>query len=199
MGQPEANESIMRGALSEISLNDILLLATGGRKSGLLRLSRGKEIVDVFLKEGNIVHATCPIGNGEKALLYPVTWSDGSFFLAPNSAPPLQTISKNAAELLAEVKTMSEEWEQVLQVIPTGDAVLRIADLVKNSNGSITIPHTGWKVLTKVDGYRNVQTIAASLRLPYAYTAKVIYDLHQSGLLEVVETPTEMEPASMPS
>jgi hypothetical protein len=38
----------MQGNLSQISLNDILLLATGGKKSGVLRLNRGKETVEVF-------------------------------------------------------------------------------------------------------------------------------------------------------
>jgi hypothetical protein len=37
----------MQGNLSQISLNDILMLATGGKKSGVLKLSRGKETVEV--------------------------------------------------------------------------------------------------------------------------------------------------------
>lgn len=175
----------MQGSLSQISLNDILLLATSGKKSGLLRLSRGKEIVDVFLSEGNIIHASCPIGDGQKALLYPVTWGEGTFVLLPNGAPPSQTISKQSAELLNEVKTMSQEWERILQVVPKANTVFRMADLGDETNESITIPHTGWKVLSKMDGVRDVQALAESLRLPYAYTAKVIYDLHQSGLVEV--------------
>ena len=67
----------MQGNLAQISLNDILLLATGGKKSGVLKLSRGKETVEVYISDGNIIHATCPIGEGEKALLYPVTWGEG--------------------------------------------------------------------------------------------------------------------------
>ena len=63
----------MQGNLSEINLNEILSLATGGKKSGVLRLRHGNETVEVFLNEGEIVHATCPIGEGEKAIYYPVT------------------------------------------------------------------------------------------------------------------------------
>lgn len=57
-------EGIMKGTLSQIGLNDLLLLATGAKKAGLLRLSRGKETVEVFLVEGKIIHATCPIAEG---------------------------------------------------------------------------------------------------------------------------------------
>ena len=66
-------EGIMKGPLSQTDLNDLLLLATGAKKSGLLRLSPGKETVELFLVEGEIIHATCPIGEGEMAHLYPVT------------------------------------------------------------------------------------------------------------------------------
>src|SRR5918994_40044 len=118
----------MQGNLSQISLNDILLLATGGKKSGVLKLSRGKENVEVYFQEGNIIHATCPIGDGEKAILYPVTWGDGSFSLFPNGVSPAPTIKKTSGEIL-EI-----------------------------------------------------------LRIPYAYTAKVIFNLHKSNLVELVPT-----------
>jgi len=178
----------MQGSLSQISLNDILLLITGGRKSGTLKLSRGKETVEIYVSEGNIVHATCPIGEGEKALLYPVTWNEGSFALVSNGTPPSQTINKASAELLAEVKAMSQEWERILQVIPSSKTVFRIADPGEEGSGPITVPHTGWRVLSKIDGYRDVQAIAEMLRLPYAYSAKVLYNLHQSGLVELIPT-----------
>jgi hypothetical protein len=178
----------MQGNLSQISLNDILLLATGGKKSGVLKLSRGKENVEVYFQEGNIIHATCPIGDGEKAILYPVTWGDGSFSLFPNGASPAPTIKKTSGEILEEVKAMSREWETILEVIPSGKTVFRIADLGEDQSGSITVPHVGWRVLSKIDGIRNVQEIAEILRIPYAYTAKVIFNLHKSNLVELVPT-----------
>ena len=44
----------------------------------------------------------------------------------------------------------------------------------------------GWRVLSKIDGRRTVQDIAETLRIPYAYTAKVIFNLHKAGLVEIV-------------
>ena len=176
----------MQGNLSQISLNDILLLATGAKKSGVLKLSRGKETVEIYLVDGSIIHATCPIGDGEKALLYPVTWGEGTFSLVPNGTPPTTTIQKSSSDILAEVKAMSREWETILDVIPSGKTVFRIADLDEDHNGPVTVPHVGWRVLSKIDGIRTVQEIADLLRIPYAYTAKVIFNLHKSGLVEIV-------------
>jgi hypothetical protein len=183
----------MQGNLAQISLNDILLLATGGKKSGILKLSRGKETVEVYFVDGSIVHATCPIGDGEKALLYPVTWGEGTFSLLPNGAPASCTIKKTSAEILDEVKAMSREWESILEVVPSGKTVFRIADLGEEQTGPITVPHVGWRVLSKIDGLRNVQEIAELLRIPYAYTAKVLFNLHKSGLVEV------LSPSSKPA
>jgi hypothetical protein len=174
----------MQGNLSQISLTDLLLLATSGKKTGVLKLAHGKESVEVFLKDGKIVHATCPIGEGEKAILYPVTWGEGNFQLHSNGTAPAVTVQKSADEILAEVRAMAREWEIILEVIPTGKAVFRIADLSEDHAGPVTVPNVGWRVLSKLDGVRTVQEIAELLRIPFAYTAKVIYNLHKSGLVE---------------
>lgn len=175
----------MQGNLSQISLTDLLLLATSGKKSGVLKLAHGKESVEVFLTDGQIVHATCPIGDGDKALLYPVTWGEGSFSLQPNGTAPAATVRKSADEILTEVKAMSREWEIILELIPTGKAVFRIADLAEDHTGPVTVPNVGWRVLSKLDGIRSVQEVAELLRIPFAYTAKVIYNLHKAGLVEL--------------
>ena len=183
----------MEGNLAQIRLNDILLLATSSKKSGVLRLSRGKETVEVFFNDGEIIHATCPIGEGEKALLYPVTWGEGSFnLLPPNGTVPATTIHKNSGQILEEVKAMGREWETILEVIPSSKTIFRIADLPEEQNGPITVPHVGWRVLSKIDGRHNVQEIAELLRVPYAYTAKVVFNLHKARLVEIVA------PASKP-
>jgi len=181
----------MQGNLSQISLNDLLLLATSAKKSGVLKLTRGKETVDVYLNEGNIVHAKCPIGEGEKALLYPVTWGEGTFNLLPNGAAPEATISKESSQILKDVKAMTHEWETILEVVPSGKALFRIADLAEENTGPITIPNVGWRVLSKLDGIRTVQEIAEILRIPFAYIAKVLFNLHQSGLVQAVTAPVK--------
>jgi len=177
---------IMQGNLSQISLNDILLLATGAKKTGVLKFSRGKENVDVYFVDGSIVHATCPIGDGEKALVYPVTWGEGTFTLMPNGTASTATIHKSTAEILDEVKAMSREWETILEVIPSGKTIFCIADLNEGHADPITVPHVAWRVLSKLDGARTVQEIAESLRIPYAYAAKVFFNLYKSGLIDII-------------
>jgi uncharacterized protein DUF4388 len=188
----------MQGNLSQISLTDLLLLTTSGKKSGVLKLVRGKETVEVYLNDGNIVHATCPIGDGEKAVLYPVTWGEGTFSLQPNGSVPAATITKTSAEILDEVKAMTREWEIILEVIPSGKAVFQLADLPPENTGPITVPNVGWRVLSKLDGVRTVQEIAENLRIPSAYAAKVIYSLYKANLVEAA-TPSKKPVADLVS
>ena len=175
----------MQGNLSQISLIDLLLLATTGKKSGVLKLARGKESVEVYLADGSIVHAVCPIGEGEKAVLYPVTWGEGTFNLLAHATAATTTILKSSAEILDEVTAMTHEWEIISELIPSGKAVFRITDLADDRTGPITVPNVGWRVLSKLDGVRSAQDVAEALRIPFAYVAKVIYNLHKSGLVEI--------------
>jgi len=176
----------MQGNLRQVGLNELLLLATNGKKSGVLKLARGKETVEVFFNSGVIVHATCPIGDGEKALLYPVTWTDGTFSLEPEGAASATTIQKSAAEILSEIESVAHEWKTILDVIPSSKAVFRLADLTDDTSEPITVPHVGWRVLCRLDGVRTIEEIADQLRIPFAYVARVLFNLHKLGLVEAI-------------
>jgi hypothetical protein len=179
----------MQGNLSEINLDEILSLATRGKKSGVLRLRHGAETVEVFLNDGQIVHATCPIGEGEKAIYYPITWGDGSFTLDADAAARATTIQKNAAQILEDLRAMSREWESIVEVIPSRQCVFQLSDLAGEPNGPITIPHAAWRVLCKIDGRRTVQEVAGALNAPYAQTAKILFTLFKSGLVAAAPAP----------
>ena len=100
-------------------------------------------------------------------------------------------------ELLAELKPISQEKERTFQEIPTERMVFRIADPGEGRNKPITIPREGLRVFSKIDGFRDVHTIAKSLRLACAYTANVIDSLHRSGLVEVVPSLTKATPEAV--
>ena len=93
---------------------------------------------------------------------------------------------------------MSREWETILEVIPSGKAVFRIADPGEAQSGPITVPYVGWRVLSKIDGSRTVQEIAEILRIPFAYTAKVIFNLHKAGLVEIVNPSSRARTDTVP-
>jgi DNA-binding IscR family transcriptional regulator len=120
-----------------------------------------------------------------------VTWGDGTFNLLPNGTAPEATITKESSQILEDIKAMTHEWETILEVVPSGKALFCIANLAEDNTGPITIPNVGWRVLSKLDGVRTVQEVAEILRIPFAYIAKVLFNLHQSGLVEAVSAPVK--------
>ena len=176
----------MRGKLSEFDLYGILLLAAAGMKTGGLMLRRGDETVEVFLKDGDIVHATSPIGEGEKAIYYPIVWEEGFFALQANRSASARTIQRSSEQILEAVRAMRRELESAREVIPSPQSVFQLSDSAEEDAGPITIPHGAWRVLCRVDGRHTVEEIAAALKEPYAETAKLLSDLCKAGLVAIV-------------
>ena len=180
----------MQANLSELDLHGILSLATAGKKTACLTLCRGDETVQVFFNDGNIVHATCPIGAGEKAIYYPITWDEGIFTLQADDTAPATTIRKSPERILDAVRTMRREWEAVRAISAAPECVFQLSEPSETGAGPITILHAAWQVLRRVDGRHTVQEIAADLEAPFATTAKTLFNLHEAGLVAVVTTET---------
>ena len=176
----------MQANLSELDLHGILSLATAGKKTACLTLCRGDETVQVFFNDGNIVHATSPIGEGEKAIYYPITWDEGIFTLQADGSAPATTIQKSSEQILDAVRGMRRELESGREVIASPECVFQLSDLADEGAGYITIPHAAWQVLCKVDGRHTVQEIAAALEAPYVQTAKLLADLCKARLVAVL-------------
>lgn len=137
------------------------------------------------------MHATCPIGDGEKVICYPVTWGDSTFTLKANGPAPVTTVQKKSGQILDDLRAMSREWESIIEMIPSGQCVFQLADLGAEPNCPVTISHAAWRVLCKIDGRRSVQEIAAALKAPYAQTATILFNLCQSGLVALVSAATD--------
>jgi hypothetical protein len=181
----------MHGALSELNVYEVLRLAMAGKKAGRLLFCQGNETVEVFLNDGVIVHATSPVGAGEQALYYPVTWDEGFFTLQADWTAPAPTVVKSSREILDAVRSLRREWESVRALIPSPKCVFHLSDLAEDGAGLITIEAKVWQVLCKVNGRHTVQEIAAALGTSWAETAKVLADLHKARLVDVVTASTE--------
>lgn len=184
----DGRDGLMQGLFSQIRVIDVLQLAILAKKSGLLKLTRGKEVVDVFIVKGEIVHAISPMGQGEKALFYPLTWTEGTFTLLANPSTPQRTIAKPTAQLLAELLAVHEEWDQIRQVIPQESAVFHVCEVENLSRQaqSITFSPEEWAIFTKVDGSRSVKSIAEILHLSYFDVAKTIHKFQRGELVKTV-------------
>lgn len=173
----------MQGTLSQIALTDVIQLCILAKKSGVLKLSRGKEGVEIYFDRGEVVHAVSPLGEGEKAFFHPLTWTEGNFVLVRNGALPAKTITRSTRDLLSELLGVSHELERIQEIVPTEDAVFRIAEAERTA--PVTLSAEQWSVLSRINGARSVKAIAEAVRLPYFETAKLVCALHKEGLIDL--------------
>jgi hypothetical protein len=174
----------MQGAFSQISQSDVLQFCILAKKTGLLKLSRGKETVEIYFNNGEAIHAVSPLGEGEKAFFYPLSWTEGNFVLLKDSPVPSKSIARPTGELLAELAAVSQEMDRIQRVVSNENSVFRIAEGDRRSV-PVTLSPEQWRVLCRINGARSVKTIAETARLPYFDTAKIVCALHDEGLVEL--------------
>jgi hypothetical protein len=175
----------MQGKLSQISLTDILQLCILTKKSGLLKLARGKETAEIYFIGGELAHAVSPLGEGEKAFFHPLTWSEGDFSFNKDVTAPKKSITRPTRDLLAEWLGVSRELEQIQETIPSENAIFRIAEADLGVSGSITLTAEQWKILSRINGARTVRAIADAVRLSYFDAAKIVCSLSKDRVIEL--------------
>jgi CheY-like chemotaxis protein len=102
------SQSGFRGMM-QVGLQDVLQMECLGRKSSILAVSAGGRRGQVFISEGEIVHAECGQLQGEMALYSLLGLTGGEFHLQPFSEPTRRTISGQYEFLLMEAARMRDE------------------------------------------------------------------------------------------
>lgn len=175
------------GSLSQFKIIDIVKLLTSEGKTGVLNLQRGKEKGEIYVIKGTLAHAICKDGVGEEAVFVMLTWSDGTFNFTPNVTSEEKTIEKNTLALLEEKIKQLGEWQQIKEIIPSQDIVFRLSS--KRAPDEVKLKHDSWSVLSQIDGKKTVADISNELKMGEYDTARNLYSLFSSGLIEVATAP----------
>lgn len=104
--QPEAG---FRGVLRQVGLQDVLQMECLARHSVVLHIRAGAVEGNVFVKEGQIVHAQCGGRTGEEAFNQLLSQAGGEFELKPFADPPERSISGSWEFLLMEAARQRDE------------------------------------------------------------------------------------------
>jgi CheY-like chemotaxis protein len=105
------SQSGFRGVM-QVGLQDVLQMECLGRKSSILAISAGGRRGQVFVSEGEIVHAECGQLQGEMALYGLLGLAGGEFTLQPYREPLRRTISGQYEFLLMEAARLRDENSQ---------------------------------------------------------------------------------------
>lgn len=175
-----------QGSLAELHLPDIIQLVSVSGKTGVFRLADGPREGQIYLQEGQIVHAALEDLAGEEAVYALAMWRQGEFRFDVGDKAPRQTIQKSNTSLLMEAARRLDEWRVLSKKIPSVDLVPEFV-IPENREGQINLNTMEWLLLSKIDGRRSVRTIATATGLSAFDAAKLLYGLVATGLIRLKE------------
>lgn len=174
-----------QGSLADLPLPDIIQLVSVSGKTGVFELTRGARRGQIFLRDGQIVHAVTSRLRGEEAFYELATWTDGDFSFNNETPNALTSIEKSNTNLLMEAARRMDEWKILSKRIPSTGHVPIFLDRGVSTSVSFTPPE--WAIVCRVDGRRSIEEIALAVGQSPFETCKHIYGLLTSGIMDLVD------------
>ena len=173
-----------QGSLAELHLPDIIQLVSVSGKTGIFHLTEGELRGEIYLRDGQIVHAEHADLEGEEAVYALAIWRKGEFRFDASIAAPRQTIEKSNTSLLMEAARRLDEWRVLSKKIPSVDLIPEFV-ILENREGQINLNTMEWLLLSKINGQRSVRGISKAAGLSVFDAAKLLYGLVATGLIRL--------------
>ncbi|MFC1848962.1 DUF4388 domain-containing protein [candidate division CSSED10-310 bacterium] len=180
-----------QGELKDLPLPDVVQLIDSSSKTGKLSLKTDSLRGDIFFEKGKIVHAILGDLSGEEAVHTMAVWTEGHFMFETNAIAEKKSITRSNTNLMMEGARRLDEWKVLQKKIPSTDLIPEFIPQSKNQAPQISLSTREWVLLSKVNGARDIKTIAKQSNLSVFETCKILYGLISSGLLALREKPSE--------
>src|SRR6185436_1812165 len=151
-----------QGSLKELPLPDIIQLVSVSGKTGKFTLTREADRGSIFLKNGQMVHATVGDLIGEEAIYSLAIWNSGDFQFNAGEEADRQTITKSNTNLLMEAARRLDEWRVLSKKVPSVDLVPELLAR-ENRHEQVTLNPQEWMLITKIDGHRSIADIGRAV------------------------------------
>jgi hypothetical protein len=201
----------IEGPLNELGLQEVFQLLDLSRKTGMLRVtSRVRDDEGhVYFDGGRVVHAdirskpTPEIdasalsereferrlkGQIEVAVFDLMSWREGFFSFEERALNDLATARRvqiATESLLMESARRIDEWSRIADKIPHLRVVPVLAEVAEDHETQLDLLPHEWEVLSLIDGHRDLRAIADLHRRDDFETAKVVYGLVTTGVVEI--------------
>ncbi len=108
----------------------------------------------------------------------------GSFEFHPGKAGSLPTSSRHQVDaVLDQSRKRLEEWRDLQSVIPSLDLQPRL--LLEMGRAEVTLDQERWRVLTSIDGRRNLRAIGRVVNLSDFDVCRMVRGLMDDGMVEL--------------
>lgn len=176
-----------QGSLKELPLPDIIQLVSVSGKTGVFALRRNGDTAggEIYLRGGQIVHASVGDLQGEEAMYELAIWPEGEFVFTPGLETGVTTIQKSNTNLLMEAARRIDEWQILSKRIPSTRLVPVFTQQATTTSVSLTPQE--WALICKIDERRTIEEVAIGLNMSPFEACKLLYGLITSGLVTLNE------------
>lgn len=182
------------GSLEDFGLSDVLQLVHIGKRTGVLTIFSEEQVAEIYFKDGEAIHAIFGNEVGEKVVYQVFNWKIGQFRFEMKLVSVPETITIGSQNLILEATRRIDEWAKLRVLIPSNKSILMFAIEPRGGSENITLEPQEWRILSLVDGKRDVSEIAKHSGFSELKTTTILYGLISSGLLNVI-TEDEVEKA----
>lgn len=170
---------MLSGNLTDFALLDVVqLLLTSGRTGKLhIDAARGG---DVWLENGEVVHALSLGKVGDEALSLIASLTEGRFNFDQNAVAPARTVGMRREALLTRMFQESDAWQPVIRAFPDWSTPLRFTS---GWSDQTRVTRQQFKVLSLV-GRGGLGTMVTVSPLPPREMLETLLPFWQAGKLE---------------
>jgi hypothetical protein len=201
----------IEGPLDELGLHEVFQLLDLSRKTGRLRVtSRMRDDEgSVYFEGGRVVQANLKSKPGaaidaaavsdrelerrlrgqiEGAIYDLMAWREGHFSFEErdlSDLSPKMRVKIATESLLMESARRIDEWSRIADKIPHMRVVPVLAEVADDHESQLDLLPHEWEVLSLIDGTRDLRAIADLHGHDDFETAKVVYGLVTTGIVEI--------------
>jgi hypothetical protein len=188
----------LQGTFDVLDFPGVLQLIAERAMSGRLHVRGRSFAANLFLADGTIVGAdqsdhqaaalTGDVAQRVQEICFEFLEADrGTFEFHPGRPSVPATTNMSVEEAMAQARQRLAEWQELQALIPSLDVLPRLVPEL--DPGEVTLDRDQWRVLTVVDGRRNLRSIGRALNMSDFEVCRAMRNLLNAKVVELDTRP----------
>ena len=196
----------LQGSFDVLDFSAVMELVAARQLSGRLHVRSRSFAANLFFVDGAIVGAdqsehqaaavTGDVGQRAQEVCFELLEADrGTFEFHPGRAnAPVGETAMAVTEVMGRARRHLAEWQELQALIPSLDVQPHL--VTELDPGQVTLDREQWRVLTAVDGRRNLRAIGRALNLSDFEVCRAMRELLTAKVIELDMRPVGMAGSS---
>ena len=174
----------LSGKLSDFEIQTIMQFIKTSGKNGILKISAATSQGEIHFKNLSMVYAVDQEKNtGEVALFNLFRLKEGEFSFIPTEEVKESAINIPIDKAHLSLQEKLKEWEKITSKIP--DLNMIVSLIPDPETKEVKIDPSQWEISAQINDLKSIRQLASTTSYSLLDTAKIVYSLIISGLVEV--------------